>query len=291
MLIIYNFSKGGVENMDKIRDIRKYINTVKDNNEFFKQYYYHSLLDLNLIKLDTILQYGIFSKQLIESNGLPNIYTHSSNDFDSKNGDTFVSLSEYTDECSFCRMFESFSFHTLTSLSLLVNKQIDISKEGARQTFFDDEIFCFQSVDKSKIEGIMLPDHLSNLKINQVNCLPNDLSCYTRSYINNWLKCTEDYFGQKIPRNYIDELKVSHEQLWDIIEEYESPEKWIESVIKTQREKYGKDLKDVLADILQYLWSLKYGIENLKYLDVVMLLNKNNLPIYEIKEKSLKKIY
>ena len=54
-------------------------------------------------------------------------------------------------------------------------------------TYFDDEIFCFQSVDKSKIEGIMLPEHLSNLAINQVNCLPNDLSCYTRNYINNWL--------------------------------------------------------------------------------------------------------
>ena len=100
----------------------------------------------------------------------------------------------------------------------------------------------------------MLPEHLSNLTINQVNCLPNDLSCYTRSYINNWLKCTEDYFREKIPRSYIDELKVSHEQLWDIIEEYESPEKWIESAIKTQRKEYGKDLKDVLGDILQYLW-------------------------------------
>ena len=276
--------------MDKIRDIKKYISTVEENNDFFKQYYYHSLIDLNLIKLDTILQYGILSKKLIEKNGLANIYTHSSRDFDSKNGDMFVSLSEYTDDCSFNTMFESFTLHTLTSLSLLINKQIGVSKEGVRQTYFDDEIFCFQSVDKSKIEGIMLPEHLSNLTINQVNCLPNDLSCYTRSYINNWLKCTEEYFRQKIPRNYIDELKVSHEQLWNIIEEYESPEKWIESAIKTQRKEYGKDLKDVLGDILQYLWSLKYGIQNPKYLDIIKMINKQSLPIYEIKEKCLKKV-
>ena len=276
--------------MDKIRDIKKYISTVQENHDFFKQYYYHALIDLNLIKLDTILKYGILSKQLIERNRLANIYTHSSCDFDSKNGDTFVSLSEYTDDCIFSIMFESFPLHTLTSLSLLINKQIDISKEGVRQTYFDDELFCFQSIDKSKIEGIMLPEHLSNLKINEVNCLPNDLSCYTRSYINNWLKCTEEYFREQIPRSYIDELKVSHEQLWDIIDEYESPEKWIESAIKTQRKKYGKDLKDVLGDILQYLWSLKYGIQDPKYLDIIEKLNKQNLPIYEIKEKCLKKI-
>ncbi len=276
--------------MDKIRDIKKYISTVEENHDFFKQYYYHALIDLNLIKLDTILQYGILSKKLIERNGLANIYTHSSCDFDSKNGDMFVSLSEYTNNCSFSTMFESFPLHTLTSLSLLINKQIDISKEGSRPTYFDDEIFCFQSIDKSKIEGIMLPEHLSNLMINEVNCLPNDLSCYTRSYLNNWLKCTELYFREQIPNSYIKELKISYEQLWNILEEYESPEKWVESAVRTQRKKYGRDLKDILAGILQYLWSLKYGVENPKYLDIIMMLNQQNLPIYEIKEKCLKKV-
>lgn len=276
--------------MDKIRDIKKYSTTVQENNEFFKQYYYHSLIDLNLIKLASILQHGILCKKLIESKHLANIYTHSSCDFDSKNGDMFVSLSEYTDDCSFSTMFESFSLHTLSSLSLLINKQIDISKEGARQTYFDDEIFCFQSIDKSKIEGIILPEHLSNLTINQVNCLPNDLYCYTRTYLNNWLKCSEEYFKEKIPSSYIEELQLSHEQFWNIITKHESPEKWIELAIKTQRSEYGKDLKDILGDILQYMWSLKYGIKNPKYIEIIERLNDQNLPIYEIKEKCLKKI-
>lgn len=276
--------------MDKIREIKKYVDTVKQNNEFFKNYYFHSILDLNLIKLDAILQYGILSKKLIEYNHLPSLYTHSSDDPDSKNGDTFISLTEYTDECCFSTLFESFSLHTLTSLSLLINKEINVSKEGIRQTYFDDEIFCLSSIDKSKIEGIILPEHLSNLMISEVNCLPNDLSCFTKSYINNWLKCTEKYFEDKIPSSYISELKISHEQLWNIIEEYESPEKWINSAIQTQRKKYGQDLKDILANILQYFWSRKYGLINPKYLDIIMILNKQNLPIYEIKEKCLKKI-
>lgn len=276
--------------MNKIRDIKKYINTVKENKDFFKKYYYHSLIDLNLIKLDTILKYGILSKKLIESNGVASIYTHSSNDFDSKNGDTFVSLTEYTDDCTFNTLFESFPLHTLTSLSLMVDKNINLSLKGERETYFDDEIFCFNSIDKSKIDGILIPEHLSNLEICNVNCLANDLTCFTKSYINHWLKCIEEYFKRPIPNIYIEELRTSYKQLWDIIKGYESPEKWICLAVETQREKYGKDLKDILASILQYFWSLKYGVENPKYLDIIMMLNEENLPIYEIKEKCLKKI-
>lgn len=276
--------------MDKNYEIKNYVNTIQNNHDFFTQFYYHSLIDLNLIKLDYILQYGILSKRQIEKNRLASIYTHSGCDFDSKNGTKYISLSEYTDKCSFSTMFESFSFHTMTSLSLMVAKDIDVTKQGERETYFDDELFCLDTIDKLKLRGILLPEHLSNQKIKEVNCLPNDLSCYTRSYINNWLKCTEQYFSQKIPNSYIEELRISFEQLWDIIEEYESPEKWIASAIKTQRKKYGKDIKDILASILQYMWSLKYGIENPNYLDIIMLLNQEKLPIYEIQEKTLKKI-
>lgn len=100
----------------------------------------------------------------------------------------------------------------------------------------------------------------------------------------------ETYFNHKIPSSYIEKLKISYDQLWKIIEDYESPEKWIESIIRTQRKEYGEDIKDVLASILNYLWSLKYSLENPKFLDIVMLLNKENLPVYEIKEKNLRKI-
>ena len=151
--------------MDKIRDIKKYISAVEENNDFFKQYYYHSLIDLNLIKLDTILECGILSKRLIESNQLPDIYTHYCDDIYSKNGNEFVSLSEYTDDCRFSLLFDSFALHTLTSLSLMIDKDIEVSKKGARITYFSDEVFCYKSVDKSKISGILLPEHLSNLTI------------------------------------------------------------------------------------------------------------------------------
>lgn len=276
--------------MEKNRDIEKYINTVKDNKDFFKQYYYHSLIDLNLIKLDMILEYGILSKRMIELKRLADVYTHHCDSFDSKNGNDFVSLSEYNDDCRFSLLLDSFALHTLTSLSLMVDKDIEVSKKGARMTYFSDEVFCYKYIDKSKISGILLPEHLSNLSIGEVNCLPCDFSCYSKVYINHWLKCMENYFGYKIPNSYIEELKESYNQLSKIISEYESPEKWIESIIRTQRKQYGKDIKDILANILDYLWSLKYGLENPKYLDIVMLLNKDNLPVYEVNEKCLRKV-
>ena len=45
-----------------------FVAKTEKNHIFFKQYYYHAIIDLNLIKLDNILQYGILSKKLIENN-------------------------------------------------------------------------------------------------------------------------------------------------------------------------------------------------------------------------------
>lgn len=276
--------------MDKIRDINKYIVTVKENEDFFKSYYYHSLIDLNLAKLDSVLKKGLLSKQLIQQEGLPSLYTHDANTFDSKNGNTYVSLTQYTDGCKFNTMFESFSLHTLTSLSLMVNKDIDITERGERETFFDDELFCFNSIPNSKLEGIILPEHLSTLPINQVNCLPNDIFCYTKSYLSQWMECMQRYFNIALPREAVKDIKVSYEQLWDILEEYENPDRWVQSAIRTQRNQYGKDLKDILANILQNLWAEKFDMSNPTYMDVLMRVNNNQLPIYEIKQKTLKRV-
>lgn len=273
--------------MDKVRDINQYKETVKSNSDFFTQYYYHSLIDLNLTKLDLILQYGLLCKALIERNNYPSLYTHQASDFDSKNGNNFISLTEYQEDCSFSTMFESFAFHTLSSISVLVDKDIEIHKQGERETYFDDEVFCRYSIAQSKLKGILLPSHLTNQPINQISCLPNDLTCYTRRYIDHWIDCMENYFERKIPRQIIEE---SREQLWDILENYESPEKWIQSAIQHQRRIHGKDIKDIMAQILYELWQQKLNIKNPTCIDVIRKINKQELPVYEIQPTCLKKI-
>lgn len=140
------------------------------------------------------------------------------------------------------------------------------------------------------IEGIILPSHLTNLSINEINPLPNDLSCFTKRYLFNWLKCTEDYFNQKIPSKYIEELRKSYENFWNILSNYESPEKWFSLAITKQREENGKDLKDILAEILEFIWSLKFHIDKPSYIEIILKLNEDKLPVFEVGEKTLRKI-
>ena len=52
--------------MVRYYDIGQYIDTVRDNDDFFRNYYFHSIIDLNLVKLDYILKYGILSRTEIE---------------------------------------------------------------------------------------------------------------------------------------------------------------------------------------------------------------------------------
>ena len=276
--------------MDKIRDINRYIEVVKQNSEFFKNYYFHSLLDLNLIKLDSILKHGILSKKEIEEKKLISLYTHSSNDFDSKNGNNYISLSEYTYNTSFNLLFESFAFHTLTSVSLLVDKSINVTNCGERETYFDDELFCPKSIEKSNLHGIILPEYLSKLPISEVKCLASDLSCYTKGYINHFLSSLEKYFEEKISSTDIEKVKNSYNQLWGILSLYERPEKTYPLALRKQKEIYGKDLEEILSSILEKFWSNKLEIKNPNYIDVLLKINNEPLPVYEIKPKCLKRI-
>lgn len=273
--------------MDKIRESSKYINTVHENSSFFKKYYFHSLIDLNLVKLDSILKHGILSKNFIERKKIISLYTHDSNSFNSKNGKHYISLTEYHDDCKFIDIFESFSLHTLTCISLLVSKNVPIQDTGERFSVFDDEVFCLDMISRFNIQGILLPEHLSSLFIRQVNSLPNDLSCYTKDYMNHWVDCMEQYFQRKISRY---EIQNSLDQLWMILKQYEVKEKALLLAIREQRKRYGKDVKDVLADILHHLWAEKLQISNPRYIDVVMRINQARLPVYEIGQKRLKKL-
>jgi len=275
--------------MDKIRTIECYIDTVNNNKDFFNNYYFHSIIDLNLVKLDLILKHGILSKRLIEQQNLISLYTHDSCDFDSKNGSSYVSLTEYLNS-TFNPLFESFPLHTLTSVSLLVNKNIDVYHHGERESYFDDEVFVLDMIPKDKIEGIMLPEHLSQLPISKISCLPNDLSCYTKRYISYWLSCMQLYFDTQINEKDIYNIMCSYNQLWSILNEYEAPEKFFHLAIKEQRNKYGFDLNDLLSTLLEKFWSEKLAISEPTYIDVLSNINNNQLPVFEIKQKKLKRI-
>ena len=140
--------------MERYYKIDQYINTVEDNDNFFRNYYFHSIIDLNLVKLDYILKYGILSRQEIEKLKLLSFYVHSIKSYGCKNGMNYISLVDYdklyrvTFEKSptFSQFFEAFSLHTLTSLSLMINRNTKVNEVGVLESCFDDEVFAYEDL-------------------------------------------------------------------------------------------------------------------------------------------------
>ena len=275
--------------MNRCYDISQYICTVRNNDEFFREYYYHSIIDLNLVKLDYILNYGILSRKEIERLKLLSFYVHRSESYECKNGMDYISLVDYDKlykttyekEPTFSQMFEAFSLHTLTSLSLMIDRNIKVNEVGIRESNFDDEVFVHKKIDIKNIKGIILPEHLTNKKLKDVSFLPGDEYCYTVKSLNHLLNCLEIYFNKKINR---EKLLESAEQVWNIAYELERPS--ITQAIKCQKERHGIDMRDILSSIIHELWQDKTKINNPTYIDIIRYLNKD-LPVYEIGSKEL----
>lgn len=275
--------------MVRCYDIGQYIDTVIDNDAFFRNYYFHSIIDLNLVKLDYILKYGILSRKEIEKLRLLSFYVHSIRSYECKNGMDYISLVDYDKlyrttyekEPTFSQFFEAFSVHTLTSLSLMIDRNIKVNEVGILESDFDDEVFAYEKITRENIKGIILPEHLTNKQLKNISFLSGDPYCYTPKALNHLLDCLEIYFDKKIYRK---ELLKSVEQAWEIA--YESVRPSITLAIKSQQKRYGIDMRDILSSIIHELWEDKTGIDNPTYIEIIKYLNKD-LPVYEIGSKKL----
>lgn len=285
--------------MQRSYDIKQYVNVVKANDDFFRQYYFHSIIDLNLIKLDHILKYGILSRREIEKLKLFSFCVHDLDSYDCKNGYDFISLVDYDKlyefqdfeygepkhEPSFNSFFEAFALHTLTSISLLISRDIEVFNVGQRETLFDDEVFARDNIASCFFKGILIPEHLTNLELKEISFLPGDRYCYTLKSINHLVDELERYFGLTIDRKeLIDFLKDA----WNIFKTGNFA--GIRDALIKQRRIYGKDMKDILAYIISDLWKEKTGIENPTYIDIVKYINNGKYPIYEIGGRQLTKL-
>lgn len=275
--------------MIRCYDIGQYIDTVRDNDDFFRNYYFHSIIDLNLVKLDYILKYGILSRKEIEKLKLLSFYVHSIRTYECKNGMDYISLVDYDklyktpygDKPSFSKLFEAFALHTMTSLSLMIDRGIKVNEIGILESCFDDEVFAFERISRENIKGIIFPEHLTNKQLKDISFLPGDSYCYKPKALNHLIDCLEVYFDRKVDR---EELLKSVEQAWDIACESERPS--ITVAVREQKERYGRDMRDVLSFMIHELWQDKTGINDPTYIEIIKYLNKD-LPVYEIGTKKL----
>ena len=262
----------------KYNEIKKYRETSLDNHGFLKQHYYHSIIDLNLIKLDLILKYGILSRDNLINSKLPLIT------IDNVAIDNVISISEYNDAIMFDPMYESFSKYALSSLTIMLDKNLE--KEELSTLFFD-EYYVKDYIDKSYIKGIIVPEHISNKSLLETKPLANNVNCYKIEYIDNWIKCMELYFGKKIDKSkIINSLK----ELTKILNSYKVDEKYLINALIEQKNINGYNFDNILASIIKELWEEKLKINNPKYIDIIKILNNNEHPIYEMGVMQLKKI-
>ena len=273
--------------MQKVRFVSQYEDTVNNNLHFFLSYYYHAILDLNLIKASSIIENGIYSRRFIELKHFPSLYTHLKSDYDCKNGNDYISVSKYLINNPHSIAFSSFFLHTLTSISFLIEKNVPTRTKGYRETNFSDELFVAHRILKKNIAGILLPEHLGKSKIKEVICLSDDLSNYNVTYINHWISCIEAYFHVSLSAEDKSRIFKSLENLLKILDKYDEPENMLNYLLIEQKRMEGIDLRDILSEIVNRLWEERLNIEEPTYLDALLTINHDEFPIYEITPKSL----
>ena len=105
--------------MERNYNIGNIEKTVLNNKEFFQKYYYHSVIDCNPAKIESIMRHGILCKNDIVKNGCVQILTYPFGSPRATNGSKYVSLSKYNGEDRLTTFGSAFGFHTLTSVSFI----------------------------------------------------------------------------------------------------------------------------------------------------------------------------
>lgn len=146
-----------------------YQNVVNNYKSFFLKYYYHSIVDRNLIKLDLMLQHGILSEYQQMENSISCLYTEARDTAQCANGSDKISISYFDGKDNLLRFFSGFAAHVMNRPSILLNKgSIETIKPKTNSAAFDDELFVKDKIDINSFEGILLPNHLLNLKMSDI---------------------------------------------------------------------------------------------------------------------------
>ena len=261
---------------------REYISTVNERKDFFDRYYFHAIVDNDLIKLGSILESGILSKRRRDESMIHTSSTHSYTDFDSKNGEDYISVSECL--YSFNPLFDSFALHTMSSVSLLISKEIEAHLEGFRESLFDDERFVYSHIPSSEIEGLLVPSHLYNSRLADTPLMGTNYYSISKTGLFSYLHELESFFG-KLPDLSI--IKEKQQELLDIINDMENGCNHISWALKKQRENYGLDFLDVYSKMIANLWEDKLRTKGPKVSDVIKYFNNGEKDVYVLSDKAL----
>lgn len=274
---------------NKSRMYGTYQYTVNSNKSFFLKYYYHSIVDRNLIKLDLMLQHGILSEHKQVENNVVCLYTEARDRWVCANGSDKISISYFDGKENLLEYFSGFAAHVTKRPSILLNKSsIETIKPKTNSAAFDDELFVKDKIDITSFEGILLPNHLLNLAMTNIKPMIKSERYTKLNYMKSWLKMVEDYFEIGIDKECI--LKLSS-QLSEIqIKETNCRPGTIDDALNIQQERYGINIEQYMRTIIGNLWDMKLNQKEATYFDVVDYINKDRYPIYVLDETRVRKI-
>lgn len=266
-----------------------YQNVVNNYKSFFLKYYYHSIVDRNLIKLDLMLQHGILSEYQQMENSIACLYTEARDTTQCANGSDKISISYFDGKDDLLRFFSGFAAHVMNRPSILLNKgSIETIKPKTNSAAFDDELFVKDKIDINSFEGILLPNHLLNLKMSDIKPMFKNIRYSNLEYITNWVLMVECYFKTNIDKEYILNLC---KQLFEIyVKETDCRPGTIGDALNIQQERCGINIEEYMLNVIGNLWDMKLNQKAVTYLDVVDYINKDKYPIYVLDEARVRKI-
>lgn len=266
-----------------------YQNVVNSYKSFFLKYYYHSIVDRNLIKLDLMLQHGILSEYQQMENSIACLYTEARDTTQCANGSDKISISYFDGKDDLLRFFSGFATHVMNRPSILLNKSsIETIKPDTSSAAFDDELFVKDKIDITSFEGILLPNHLLNLKMSDIKPMFKNIRYSNLEYITSWILMVECYFKTNIDKEYILNLC---KQLFEIhVKETDCRPGTIDDALNIQQERCGINIEEYMRNVIGNLWNMKLNQKAVTYLDVVDYINKDKYPIYVLDEARARKI-
>lgn len=268
-------------------DYRDYEECAKENFDFFQQYKYHSIVDLNLIKMAKVLENGIICRKNLKEYCL---YTEPLNSYACKNGSEYISLSICDGNFPLNPLFDAFAMHALASPTIMIKNDIETQKVGLREGF-DDEIFALGDVSKNNFEGILLPEHLCTKLMSDIAPFFNNCKCLKKEYVEAWITLVENYFQRKIDREKIINMACELDKMsLKYFHAHCTPDTAATRSLEEQKQCYGQDLNEMMALVAQQLWNEKLNQDDVTYIDVIKYINKEELPIHIITKKKIKRI-
>lgn len=257
-----------------------------DESILNREYYYHTITDNNLIKLDLILDLGILSKNEQQKSDL--LIPYASEQYDGN--EAYVFLTKFSSKNS-CYIFSSqIAKNLMKKISLVIsNESLKEVKEakGCYYPLYSDEVLIQDKVSKDNIIGIIIPSNLLDKQVGELTSFGRNGFCFTEANFNNYLKLMNSYFDTAINDT---EIKKKFTSIVSFLNTCKLRDDLIDEISEVSCHRIsGMSFLLYLSSIMQECWNKKLGLNyNATVRDVIIYIKEKHKNLILFNEIGLK---